>query len=179
MKLYFFIFFFVLVFFSCTNEENTNLELITERIQYDVIIKTPDIELDWWVQNIEGIKREALIKMIIDRAYEGKVQTYDFQNRAMSNEEVKNIGKRQDTLLMPSVEPPYEDSLVVINESLKINDITKLRFIEEWSIDKNTLQIEKKVLGMALLKEDFDQDGEMRGYKPVFWIYFDKRYPLQ
>ncbi len=169
----------LLFLFSCTEEKNKDLNLITERIQYDVIIKTPDIELDWWIQNIEGIKREELIKMILDRAYEGKVQTYDFQNRAMTNEEVKNIGKRQDTLLMPSTEPPYEDSLVVINETLKINDITKLRFLEEWNIDKNTLQIDKKVLGMALLKEDFDPDGILRGYKPIFWIYFDKRYPLE
>ncbi|OPZ99801.1 MAG: hypothetical protein BWY70_00875 [Bacteroidetes bacterium ADurb.Bin408] len=163
---------------SCHNSE-VSKKIITERIQYDVLIKTPDADMDWWIQNIEGAKREELIKMILDKVYEGKIQAYDYLNKPMSAEEVKNIGKRNDTLLMPSIEPPYEDSVVIINESLKVSDITKLRFLEEWSIDQNTLIIEKRMLGLSLVKEDFDANGELRGYKPLFWIYFDKKYPIQ
>ena len=168
---------FVVALVSCHKSEN-NKKIITERIQYDVLIKSPDADMDWWIQNIEGAKREELVKMILDKVYEGKIQAYDYLNKPITAEEVKNIGKRNDTLLMPSMEPPYEDSLVIINESLKVNDITKLRFLEEWSIDEKTLMIEKRLLGLSLVKEDFDANGELRGYKPLFWIYFDKKYPL-
>jgi len=176
-----FIFIFILIivgFISCSKSKDQK-KIITERIQYDVLIKTPDADMDWWVQNIEGAKREELVKMILDKVYEGKIQAYDYLNKPMSAEEVKNIGKRNDTLLMPSIEPPYEDSVVIINESLKVSDITKLRFLEEWSIDEKTLVIEKRMLGLSLVKEDFDANGELRGYKPIFWIYFDKKYPIQ
>ena len=169
----------LLFIFSCKNNDTSDKNLITERIQYDVLIKSPDVELDWWVQNIEGAKRESLIKMIMDNVYNGNIKAYDFLDNPLSVEEVKNIGKRNDTLFMPSMEPPYDDSTVVINETLKINDITKLRFLEEWKIDPKTLQIEKRVLGLAPMKQDFDANGELRGFKQLFWIYFDKNYPIK
>jgi len=178
------LFFLISVLFiisSCKNEgsNSSDKNIITERIQYDVLIKSPDVELDWWVQNIEGAKRESLIKMILDKVTEGKIQAYDFLDKPLTPEAVKNIGSRHDTLFMPSMQPPYEDSTVIINEKLKINDITKLRFLEEWRIDEKTLQIEKKVLGLALMLANYDPNGDLRGYKQMFWIYFDKKYPLK
>jgi len=169
----------IVLFFSCKNDGSKNSSFITERIQYDVPIKSPDAELDWWVQNIEGSKRESLINMIINNVYDGKVQAYDFLNKPLTPDEVKKIGNRHDTLFMPSMEPPYEDSTVIINEKLKINDITKLRFLEEWRINEKTMEIEKKVLGMALMLANYDPNGDLRGYKQMFWIYFDKRYPIK
>ena len=119
----------ILVFiFSCKNDDNKNKTIITERIQYDVPIKSPDVDLDWWVQNIEGSKRESFIKMILDKVYDGKIQAYDYLDKPLTAEEVKKIGNRNDTLFMPSMDPPYTDSTVIINEKLKINDITKIRF---------------------------------------------------
>jgi hypothetical protein len=169
----------VLVIVSCSNSNNNEGTTVTERIQYDVVIKTPDADLDWWVQNIEGMKREWLIKLILDNAGEGKVQAYDYLNTPMTADDVKNIGKRDDTLFMPSMEPPYDDSLVVISERLKISDITKIRFLEEWQINEKTLQISKKVLGMAPMRQDYSPDGEVRGFKPLFWIYFEEGYPAE
>ena len=161
---------------SCNSANN---DIVTERIQYDVRIKSPDSDMNWWEQNIEGIKRERLVKKIMEDAYAGKIQAYNYLNQPISAEDVKNIGKRDDTLFMQSLQPPYEDSVTIIHERLKINDITKIRFLEEWCIDEKTLKIDKKVLGFAPMVEDYDDYGNKRGYKLLFWVYFDKRYPLK
>ncbi len=164
---------------SCSSDtyKKEDLDVVTERIQYDVTIKTPDPDMDWWVQNIEGQRREQLIAMILNKAYEGKVQAYNYFDQPMTPEEVQAIGVRNDTLIMPSMLPPYEDSVVVINERLRVNDIERIRFLEEWHINPATLSIKKNVLGMALMLTDFDTAGELRGYRHLFWIYFDDRYP--
>jgi len=165
---------------ACSSETDIkNAELLTERIQYDVDIKSPHVELDWWVQNIEGAKRENLINLILDKVYAGEVVAFNYWGDIIPPDDVKAIGYRNDTLIMPSSFPPYEDSLVVINERLKKHDITRLRFMEEWYIEPRSLLISKKVLGMALLMSDYDADGEFRGYRLLFWMYFDKRYPLK
>jgi len=165
---------------SCGDaKEQKNYDIVTERIQYDVPIKAPYPDLDWWVMNIEGIKREKLIHMILNMAYDGKVQAYNYLDMPMSAEEVKAIGVRNDTLIMPTMLPPYEDSVVVINERLRVNDIHRIRFLEEWRINEKTLRIEKNVLGIALVLSDYAPNGELRGYRPLFWVYFDDRYPMQ
>ncbi|MDD3876900.1 MAG: hypothetical protein PHT69_09785 [Bacteroidales bacterium] len=167
----------LILFFGCRNEKNEDLKIITERIQYDVTIKAPEADLDWWVMNIDGSRREWLIDLILQTAYDGQVQAFNY-DVPITSEEVQAIGYRNDTLIMPSMEPPYEDSVVVINERLKRQDIHRLRFLEEWRINEKTLEIEKKVLGIALVLSDYEKTtGELRGYRPIFWVYFDENYP--
>ncbi|MBE0642123.1 MAG: hypothetical protein IH599_08810, partial [Bacteroidales bacterium] len=40
-----------LVMVSCGKTEKDQGEMLTQRIQYDVTIKSPGPEYDWWVQN--------------------------------------------------------------------------------------------------------------------------------
>lgn len=166
------------IFLACSEDKaSKDLDVITERIQYDVTIRTPYPDMDWWVQNIEGAKREELVRHIMNKAYDGKVQAYDYLGNKMTPEEVQAIGVREDTLLMPSMLPPFEDSLVIISERLRLTDIDRIRFLEEWQMDPHTLKIEKKVLGMALMRPDYAPNGELRGYRQLFWVYFDENYP--
>ena len=69
---------FIFLFYSCNQQNNRSHKLITERIQYDVDIKSPDPDFDWWVQNIEGSKREQFVRSIIERAHSGEVDVYDY-----------------------------------------------------------------------------------------------------
>lgn len=165
---------------SCKNDKEKNSsdqKIITERIQYDVLIKSPDVELEWYNQNLEGLKREDFLKTIINAAYEGKIKAYDYYNAPLTPEEVKKIDFKSDTITVQRATAPYNTYDTVIKTELNLQQITKIRFLEEWRMDPKSFQIDKKVLGMMLMKENYGDSMELRGYSPVFWIYFDSRYP--
>jgi hypothetical protein len=46
-------------------------------------------------------------------------------------------------------------------------------------MNDKTLAMSKKVMGICPLEERRSDSGELRGYKPLFWVFFDKRYPAE
>ncbi len=165
--------------FSSCAERETGKENITERIQYDVDIYNNDRQSDWWKNNIEGMQREKLVKSIVDKAFSGEYLLCDaFSYDPVSALEVKGIFNRIDTVLVQNAEPPYGYSEKIVEETLEFNEITRLRFLEEWKYSDDQI-IEKKVLGICPMLESYDEQGEFRGYQPMFWIFFDKKNPLK
>ncbi|NOX87086.1 MAG: hypothetical protein GXO86_14190, partial [Chlorobi bacterium] len=158
---------------ACTQQKKG--DIIASKIQYDVNIVSPDTDYDWWIQNLPGPQREKLVNLIIEGAKSGKFQAYDYFNNPISKEEVAGI--LSDTTFFSVVDenPPYEehDTLVVYN--IKRADVMRIRFLEEWAIDPNTLKIEKRVLGIAPIARRYDAMGIER-WQPLFWIYTDKDY---
>ncbi|HPT14107.1 MAG TPA: hypothetical protein PK796_04900 [Bacteroidales bacterium] len=160
------------------NKQRDNKSLVTKRIQYDVPIKSPDPDNDWWVQNIEGQDREKLVKNIMQSALDGKVKAYDFfTNELLSPEQLKSIMKRSDTITLERAEPPHSLYDTVLTQELNTRDITRLRFLEEWKMDEKSLHITKEVAGVCPLIARYGDDGELRGYMPLFWVFFDDKYP--
>jgi len=51
---------------SCKDNTDKSKTVITERIQYDVNIKSPNPDYDLWVQNINRRKRMAFVNKIMD-----------------------------------------------------------------------------------------------------------------
>ena len=165
---------------SCNRERVTPENMITKRIQYDVTIVSPDPEYDWWVQNIEGSDREKLVKNILQAAGQGKVNVYDFFSlKPLTGNDVKAILSRKDTVSIESSLPPYDLVDTIISREVRLSDITRIRFLEEWKMDENALIFEKKVNGICPLVEVFTETGELKGYKPLFWIFLDDRYPKE
>ena len=161
---------------SC-QQKTASGEVITQRIQYDVDIKSPDADMDWWVQNLEGAQREALVRKILESTYAGEVRTWDVFHHEMQAEQVKAIGNRTDTITIQRPSPPYELYDTVLSKTLNISEISRIRFLEEWYLDPASLEIEKKVIGLCPMLESYGPDGNLRGYMPMFWVYFDPKYP--
>ncbi len=171
---------FSMIITSCRSGEDAGKNIVTKRIQYDVSIHNTDSDMDWWVLNIEGSNREKLIKDIIQQVTSGKVKAYDFvSSKPFTAEEIKGMMKRVDSISVERSTPPYDlvDTLLVTET--KLSDIKKLRFLEEWSMDDKTLAFSKKVMGICPLVERRSDSGELRGYKPLFWVFFDDRYPRE
>ncbi|MCK5838986.1 MAG: hypothetical protein KAG99_04010, partial [Bacteroidales bacterium] len=95
----------------------------------------------------------------------------------LTAEQVKSIGYRRDTLTFQRAYPPYELFDTIVEEKIEIRDITRFRFLEEWYFNDKTLEIEKKVLGIAPVVRRYDENGNLRGHMPLFWVYLDDRYP--
>lgn len=165
---------------SCRNGTDSGKDIVTKRIQYDVSIRNTDPDMDWWVQNIEGSNREKLIKDILGRVTSGEVKAYDFLScKPFTANEIAAMMKRVDTISVERSTPPYDLVDTVLVTEIRLSDITKIRFLEEWSMNDKTLALTKKVAGICPLVERLTDSGELRGYKPLFWVFLDDKYPAE
>ena len=167
---------FAAIVVSCSNGKG---ELLTERIQYDVTIKSPEADLAWFVQNLEGPKREKLIQSIMDAARGGKFKVYDVMtNKPMTTEEALAVGTRSNMLTLQRPYEPYENYDTIITRELQLSDISRMRFLEEWYMNEKSGLITKKVIAICPVVESYTEAGELRGYQPLFWISYVKNFPL-
>jgi len=171
---------FVIFAPSCQSGDGAGKNVVTKRIQYDVSIRNAEPDMDWWVQNIEGSNREKLVKDIIQQVTSGKVKAYDFLTcKPYDADEIKRMMKRIDTISVERSTPPYDLVDTVLVTEIRLSDITKLRFLEEWSMNDKTLAFSKKVAGICPMVERRTDSDELRGYKPLFWVFFDEKYPAE
>jgi hypothetical protein len=162
---------------AACNLQSRKQQTLTEKIQYDVPVNNNDPQLDWWVNNIEGSKREPFLKRILEAADKGEVRVFDYFNRPLTPLQVKAqcIDTIYRTLLREY--PPYEEYDTLTIDAVSYQDITKIRFLEEWTWEPGKVNIEKKVLAIGpvvqreVAGENFNQ--------LLFWIYLDKRYPAK
>jgi gliding motility associated protien GldN len=57
-------------------------------------------------------------------------------------------------------------------EYIPWNTITRFRIKEEVFFDKQRSSMETRILGIAPMKPNKNEDGEIEGYTEAFWIYF-------
>lgn len=185
MKSLLFIRFFAILlviigFCSCeADSDKTGGRVATERIEYPVFIKDPYgiDDGEWWIENIESSKRQALVQILFDWAYNGRVKCYHAETRKpLTAEQVKMIGNESDTITFQRPDPPYDEFDTVISRQLDLNDIHKLKFMEEWQIDESGYTLRKNILGVAPLMAVYADSNQVRGYKSLFWILFDDRF---
>jgi hypothetical protein len=152
-------------------------QILAEKIQYDVPVINGDPQLDWWVNNIEGSKREPFLKRIMEAAEKGEVRLFDYFNHPLTPQQLP--AQCIDTIYRTLVRtyPPYEEYDTMTIDAVTYRDITKIRFLEEWTWEPGSVNIEKKVIAIGpvvqreIAGESFNQ--------LLFWIYLDDRYPAK
>lgn len=162
----------ILLFTQCEQETEDTRTLITKKIQYDVPVVNVDASYDWWIENIEGTDREALLNNIFERVLAGDIQAYDYFNKPLSVKQVNSI--MADTIaqtLMRSTEP-YEEYDTIIIHNIEYTDVEIIRFLEEWKYDEESLKIDKKIIGICPVIKVLV--GEEILTRPLFWVYFDE-----
>lgn len=161
----------LLILVSCN--ENNRKSLVTQKIQYDVSIKSPNASYDPWIQNIEETQRLKLVMNILNAAYEGSVTAYDYFNKPLTLEQLKSIGTDTTYRTLTRNNPPYEAYDTIIVSKIEPTDIDKIRFLEEWYLDEQNIVFEKVVIGIAPVVNKYDSEGNFMGLLPMFWIYQD------
>ena len=156
-------------------DKKEKYEVVTSLIQYDVPLKSDDPQLDWWVNNIEGSRREPFIKRIMNAASSGQFRVYDYFNNQLTSEQINAIGS--DTVYQTLVRefPPYEEYDTMLVFTTDYRDIMKVRFLEEWTWDPESLDLKKRIIGIAPLASQ--AMGNQTYNRFLFWIYLDKGYP--
>jgi hypothetical protein len=168
------VFLISLLAFSCISNKK---EVLADKIQYDVPIINGDPQLDWWINNIEGSRREPFLKRIMEAAEKGEVRVFDYFNHPLTPQQLQ--AQCIDTIYRTLVReyPPYEEYDTMTIDAVSYRDITKIRFLEEWTWEPGKVNIEKKVIAIGpvvqreIAGESFNQ--------LLFWIYLDERYPAK
>ena len=145
--------------------------MVTKKIQYDVNITNNNPNYDPWIENINQSQRHAFVQNLLDAAYNGKVKTYDYFNKPLNLDELKNLSVDTIYKTLTRTYPPYDEFDTIIVNRINIRDINKIRFLEEWSINETNLVFEKKVIGIAPVIDKYDTEGNFLGKQPLFWIY--------
>ncbi len=170
---------FVITLFTSSCSENKG-EKLTDRIQYDVTIISPEKDLEWWVQNLESNKREKLVKSIIEASRSGEHKVYDvITHQQLTPEEIAAKSKRKELMTLQRDYPPYEEFDTLVINNIELSDISKVRFLEEWYLNEKTGLVTKKVIAICPMLESYTEEGEFRGHLPLYWISFVKKFPLE
>jgi gliding motility associated protien GldN len=83
-----------------------------------------------------------------------------------------------DSILNPIVLRYQEDldtgeRIPVENEEpIQGQDIIKYKIKEDWVFDKQRSERYVRIIGLAPVREVFDEDGESKGDETLFWLYF-------
>lgn len=61
---------------------------------------------------------------------------------------------------------------VVQEIPLESREILMYKIKEDWIFDKQRSTMDIRILGIAPMRENRGEDGEVRGYAPLFWLYY-------
>jgi len=168
--------------FESDQQHTPKYSQITKTIAYDVSISNKNMitvdtygeKTPYYFANIEPTIRKQLVELFLSACFENKVPAYDYFFTKLSKTEISNIKEKKDTLQIP-VPNSLDIKDTVIISIPNISNINRIKFLEQWEIDKNTLAFRKTVIAISPSEEMFDDFGNLRGYKPLFWLVFDEK----
>ena len=144
---------------SCTGREDQPVHgepsqnpgnIIARDIIYDVEIKNPSTDDPWMDQALKGLDREVLIDLIFNGIYDKHLKAYDiFTNTGISARKILQMEE---------------------NDEFSRDQIGKIQFTEEWTYDSLNHVMSKKVNAISFGLQNFDPDGYLRGYDPLFKV---------
>lgn len=153
--------FFILLLISCISKPEVSNKKVTansgsviaDTIIYDVLIKNANPDDEWENQRLQYLKHTAFIDSIFILVYNREIIAFDiFDNKALSVSQVKSIEKQAE---------------------YSRDRIGKIQFTEKWYFDPTNQELHKQILSIALGYETYNENGEVRAYKPLFKIYLN------
>ncbi len=116
------------------------------------------------------------IEILMDAVKRGKVKAYTpYDDRfvsALTKEQIMEVmtGK-DDTTEVPD---PLTGEITrqITHRDFDPDLITRYRVKEDWIFDRNLGRMVVRIIGIAPVRDVYDNSGEFRGTQPLFWIYY-------
>jgi len=113
--------------------------------------------------------------ILLDAAMEGLITVYSTEDDKFSYpltpEEVAAKTSNVDTV--STFDPDtYEEKFEVVQNELDPADIKRFRVKEVWFFDEESSTMKVRILGIAPLKDETDDDGNFLYENPMFWVYY-------
>jgi gliding motility associated protien GldN len=119
---------------------------------------------------------KSFMQIVMDGLKEGTITAYSslsdqFLVPNTYTELLDQLQMKQKVKLKRQYEP-YEDYDTIIEKNFEPVDVKSLRIKEDFYFDRQRSQFEVRILGICPVMDDYDDNGNYRGPKPLFWIYF-------
>ena len=123
--------------------------------------------------------QRPLIEIIHNAAKRGELTVYDPAvlnadqfKKTLTAGEVSKIGERVDSVMQVNVMDGETEEMVVYNNPLTWDKITKFKIKEVWFFDENTGTMRVRIIGIAPVMEDYDAQGNYRGDMTMYWVSY-------
>lgn len=120
-------------------------------------------------------KERPLINILLEAADSNLIQLYstidDKFSTPITEEDRGAIAGAIDTV--PVVDPEtYEVTYELVPRELNPDDVMRYRLQEIWFFDKESSTMQVRILGIAPLKDEKDENGNVIFELPMFWVYY-------
>jgi gliding motility associated protien GldN len=128
--------------------------------------------------------RKSFMSVVMDALKEGSIIAYEAGQ--YNDEFLTPISPVQllqslthvDSIKLQRSYPPYDEYDTVKVTEFHTYDVTRIRIKEDWFFDKQRSMMDVRIIGICPILEQFDENSEFKGYKPLFWVYFPDVRPL-
>lgn len=108
----------------------------------------------------------------------GPTATDDEFTKPMLPNDVKEMLFHSDTVWTANLETGELEPALTTTE-VKSADVVKYVLKEDWVFDRQRSVMDIRIIGICPMIENKGDEGEVRGYTPLFWLYFPElRYVL-
>ncbi len=123
------------------------------------------------------------VTILFDGLKEGTLTAYEISHTdeflvPIQYQNIMDLLSRCDTITMQRLTPPYDYYDTVICQEFNPLDVKQIRLKEDWFFDKQRSVMDVRIIGLCPVMDDYDEDGNYKGPKPLFWIYFPEARPL-
>lgn len=117
------------------------------------------------------IKQGLMVDGSITAYDAGPLLTDDEFRKTLLRSQLEEMFLKIDTSWTEDIETG--EYVPVIQEiELETRDIKMYRIKEDWIFDKQRSVMDIRIIGIAPMREMKGEDGEVRGYAPLFWLYY-------
>lgn len=122
-----------------------------------------------------------LFKILSDAALAGDLSVYSTQDdkfsKRLSADQIRATLFHRDTAII--FDPvTYVETIKVVENETNWEDVKRFRIKESWFFDTKTSTLRHRILGIAPIIEERDEEGNFRFEKPLFWVYYPAARPL-
>jgi len=121
--------------------------------------------------------QRPLIQVIHEAAKKGDITVYDPAalnadrfTKPMAKADVEKIGARRDSMITIDPSNPDREIVVPVNQELTWDKIKKYRVKQVWFFDTKSSTMQVRIIGIAPVMEDYDENGNYRGDMTMYWI---------
>jgi gliding motility associated protien GldN len=121
---------------------------------------------------------QALLRDGSVTAFDAGVDGWEDEfSKVLSAERIREVLFNEEETVRETLDGSLET--ITTTTETKSDDIRRYRLKEDWIFDKQRSCMDIRIIGIAPMKANRGDDGEIRGYEPLFWLYFPElRYVL-
>lgn len=120
-------------------------------------------------------EKAPLFSILLKGIEEGELEVYSPENDQfslpLSYDELAKSLYKVDTI--PVFDPiTYIETYQIVQNDVDPQDVVRYRIKEVWYFDSKYAALRVKILGIAPIIQEFDDNGNFRFERPLFWVYY-------